>query len=60
MLNVGQTMLEQTRARTETNRALLRTTRYRIASSCCVLNPFFGLSGGAAPPLRVRYSPTAS
>jgi hypothetical protein len=45
-------MLEQTRAHLERNRALLASSRVLIARSRRGLNPFFAVSGGAAPTLQ--------
>jgi hypothetical protein len=45
-------MLEQTRVHLESNQALLAASRVLIARSRRRLNPFFGVSGGAAPTLR--------
>jgi hypothetical protein len=52
MPSAGQTMLERTRSCVEENRNLLKATRHWIARSRRVLNPFFRLAGGAAPPRR--------
>ena len=48
----GPTMLAESRACVDSNRALLHSTRCLIARSRRTLNPFFAVSGGAAPPLR--------
>lgn len=48
----GPTMVAESRACVGSNRALLDSTRYLIASSRRKLNPYFAVSGGAAPPLR--------
>lgn len=45
-------MLSETWARIQSNRERLRTSRDRIAANRRRLNPAFGISGGAAPPLR--------
>jgi hypothetical protein len=51
-MKLGQEMLEQTRDHLESNQALLASSRVLIARSRRRLNPFFAVSGGAAPTLR--------
>lgn len=47
------TILADTRTLIESNRAMLAATHARIARCRRKLNPAFGVSGAAAPPLRV-------
>ena len=48
----GNPLLADTKARIESNRAMVAATRNRIARSWRKLNSDFAITGGSAPPLR--------